>query len=99
MLERVPYTPKHEPASEAAKALVPQFIYADPDEAHPIDIREDFFGSRRKLRIGILGAGITTMNMLHYLEESIPAESVEVLVFEKNADVGGVVSDFIIILG
>lgn len=91
MLEKVPYQPKHEPSNEAARQYMPKFLYRNPD-SQDVTIKEEFYGARRKLRIGILGAGISTLNFLHYLQEKIPAETVEVVVYEQNHDVGGVVS-------
>lgn len=93
MLQKKSFTPRHPPTNPAAGAFVPKFIYRDPfNPDEEIEIKEEFYGSRKKLRIGILGASISTLNFLHFLQEKIPAESVEVVVWEKNSDVGGVVS-------
>ena len=93
MLERMPYQPKEEPANPLAKQYIPTFLYHDPTDTQGVTIRDDFYGTRRKLRIGILGAGITCLNVLHFLEKAIPPDSVEIVVYEKEKDVGGIVSN------
>lgn len=90
-LQKTDFQPKTPPATPKAAQLVPKFIYCDPKNPNSVDIREDFYGSRRMLRIGVLGAGISLLNFLHYLFELVPEESVEVVVYDKNEDVGGVV--------
>ena len=91
-LERVPYTPPHPLSHPSAASFLPEYIYQDPSEANPIRIRDDFCGTRRKLRIGVLGAGITSLCFLHAVEKNLPADSIEIVVFAKEDDVGGVVS-------
>lgn len=91
MLEKVAYQPKNAPSNEAARQYIPRFIYQDINR-EDVDIKEEFYGTRRKLKIGVLGAGISTLNFLHYLQEKIPSESTEIVVYEQNRDVGGVVS-------
>lgn len=92
MLEKRDFQPKIPPSNPRAAHFTPKFIYCDPKSPHPLDIKEDFYGSRRKLRIGVLGAGISLLNFLHYLFELVPEESVDIVVYDKNEDVGGVVS-------
>jgi hypothetical protein len=78
---------------EAAEYL-PQYLHTNfPDPLGRADpkIRDDFYGTRRKLRIGILGAGICCINFLHFAER---LKDVELVVYEKNEDVGGVVRFF-----
>lgn len=91
MLEKRDFTPKAAPSNPKAQRFVPKFIYCDPKDPHPVDILEDFYGSRRRLRIGILGAGISCLNFLHHLFELVPEDSVEIVIYDKNEDVGGVV--------
>jgi hypothetical protein len=77
---------------EAADYL-PQYLhdsFPDPSGKPDPKIRDDFYGTRRKLRIGILGAGVCCINFLHYAEQQL--RDVEFVVYEKNEDVGGVVS-------
>ena len=76
----------------AAVDYLPQYIhdrFPDPSGRPDPKIRDDFYGTRRKLRIGILGAGISCINFLHYAEQQL--RDVEYVVYDKNEDVGGVV--------
>ena len=92
MLGRVPYRPSKPPQNKAAAAYAPTFLYRDPNDTSNIDILNEFYGSRRRLRLGILGAGITCINFLHFLEARIPLDSLQLVVYEREKDVGGVVS-------
>lgn len=82
-------------ASEAlenrrAANYIPTFVYdglPDPSGRPDVEIRNDFFGTRRKLRIGVLGAGIMGLQFLHSAEK---LKDVEIVVYEMNEDVGGV---------
>ena len=76
----------------AAADFLPQYLhdrFHDPSGRPDPKIRDDFYGTRRKLRIGILGAGICSLNFLHFAERQL--KDVEFVVYEKNKDVGGVV--------
>jgi hypothetical protein len=50
-------------------------------------IREEPFGTRRKIRVILMGAGASTVNFLKKAEETM--QNLEVTVYEKNYDVGG----------
>jgi len=50
-------------------------------------IREEPFGTRRKVRIVLMGAGASTVNFLKKAEESM--QNLEMTVYEKNHDIGG----------
>ena len=68
------------------------FVYAglpDPSGRPDIEVSNDFYGTRRKLRIGVLGAGISCLQFLHSAER---LKDVEIVVYEMNDDIGGVVS-------
>ncbi|KAK0270871.1 hypothetical protein LTR35_013923 [Friedmanniomyces endolithicus] len=78
-------------AHPAAAAFIPRYLHQGlPDSSGRPDvrIRDDFYGTRRKLRIGVLGAGISGLNFLHYAEQHL--RDVEIVVYERNEDVGGV---------
>ncbi|KAK0247243.1 hypothetical protein B0A54_11929 [Friedmanniomyces endolithicus] len=78
-------------AHPAAAAFIPRYLHqGQPDSSGRPDvrIRDDFYGTRRKLRIGVLGAGISGLNFLHYAEQHL--RDVEIVVYERNEDVGGV---------
>jgi hypothetical protein len=53
-------------------------------------VREEPFGTRRKLRVGFLGPGMSGLNFFKYTEEKL--RNVEVVCWEKNNDIGGTVS-------
>ncbi|KAK3720821.1 hypothetical protein LTR37_003484 [Vermiconidia calcicola] len=66
---------------------LPQYLhdsFPDPTGQPDPKIRDDFFGTRRKLRIGILGAGICCINFLHYAEEQL--KDVEIVVYAPAAE-------------
>lgn len=50
-------------------------------------IREEPFGTRRKVRVVLMGAGASTVNFLKKAEESM--QNLEITVYEKNHDIGG----------
>jgi hypothetical protein len=50
-------------------------------------IREEPFGTRRKLRVVLMGAGASTLNFLKKTEERM--HNLDVTVYEKNHDIGG----------
>jgi hypothetical protein len=50
-------------------------------------IREEPFGTRRKLRVVLMGAGASTVNFLKKTEERM--QNLDVTVYEKNHDIGG----------
>ena len=77
----------------SAQDFIPKYLhnsFPDPTGRPDVKIRDDFYGTRRKLRIGILGAGISCLNFLHFAEKEL--RNVEFVVWDKNEDVGGVVS-------
>lgn len=87
---RINYEPSTAPAHPAAVNYIPKYLHEDPSGTPDVAIRDDFFGTRRKLRIGVLGAGVCAINFLHFAEQQL--QDVEIVVFERNEDVGGVVS-------
>lgn len=50
-------------------------------------IREEPFGTKRKVRVVLMGAGASTVNFLKKAEESM--QNLEMTVYEKNHDIGG----------
>ncbi|KAK5124271.1 hypothetical protein LTR85_001974 [Meristemomyces frigidus] len=88
---RVEYEPKVPLAHPAAADYLPRYLHdgiPDSQGRPDIKIRDDFYGTRRKLRIGVLGAGISCLNFLHFAEERL--RDIEIVVYERNEDVGGV---------
>ena len=52
-----------------------------------VTIREENFGTKKKMRIAMLGAGISGINFFKFAEEKL--ENVDIVCYEKNHDVGG----------
>ena len=50
-------------------------------------IREEPYGTKRKVRIILMGAAASTANFLKKAEEQM--ENLDIVVYEKNHDVGG----------
>ncbi|KIW94844.1 uncharacterized protein Z519_04822 [Cladophialophora bantiana CBS 173.52] len=55
-----------------------------PDD---VEILEQLYGTRKKMRIAVLGAGMSGLNFFKTAEERL--KNVEIICYEKNADVGG----------
>ena len=90
-MTRIQYAPKEKVSHPAAADYIPQYLhpgFSDQSGKHDVQIRDDFYGTRRKLRIGVLGAGITCINFLHFAEQQL--KDVELVVYERNEEVGGV---------
>jgi hypothetical protein len=52
-----------------------------------VAIREEPYGTKKKMRIAMLGAGVSGLNFFKFAEEKL--ENVEIVCYEKNRDVGG----------
>jgi hypothetical protein len=52
-----------------------------------VSIRPEPFGTEKKMRIAMLGAGISGLNFFKFAEQKL--ENVEIVCYEKNRDVGG----------
>src|SRR4051812_47037681 len=50
-------------------------------------IREEPYGTKRKLRVVLMGAGASTLNFLKKAEEE--TQNLDIVCYEKNDDVGG----------
>jgi NAD(P)-binding Rossmann-like domain len=55
--------------------------------AGDVTIREENYGTKKKKRIAMLGAGISGINFFKFAEQKL--ENVEIVCYEKNHDVGG----------
>ena len=55
--------------------------------ADDVTIREHHFGVTRRLRIAMIGAGMSGLNFFKFAEERM--DNVDITCFEKNSDVGG----------
>jgi hypothetical protein len=52
-----------------------------------VTIREEPYGTKKRMRIAMLGAGVSGLNFFKFAEEKL--ENVEIVCYEKNRDVGG----------
>jgi cation diffusion facilitator CzcD-associated flavoprotein CzcO len=52
-----------------------------------VPILEQLCGTRKKMRIAMLGAGVSGLNFFKFAEDKL--KNVEIICYEKNADVGG----------
>lgn len=50
-------------------------------------IREEPYGTKRKVRVVLMGAGASSLNFFKKVEEEM--QNVEVVCYEKNKDIGG----------
>jgi hypothetical protein len=72
-------------AREQNSTSVPTFTNnPSPDD---VEILEQLCGTRKKLRIAMLGAGVSGINFFKRAEERL--KNVEIVCYEKNSDVGG----------
>lgn len=59
----------------------------NPDPEHDVDISDQLFGSKRKLRVVLLGSGLSGINFFKFAEDK--ATNLEIRCYEKNEDIGG----------
>lgn len=64
-----------------------QMYLNNPDPEHDVDIPDQLFGSKRKLRVIVLGSGVSGINFFKFAEEK--ASNLEIRCYEKNEEVGG----------
>lgn len=62
------------------------FLIPEQDETG-YRIREQPYGTKREVKVVLMGAGASTLNFLKAAEEQM--ENVKITVYEKNKDVGG----------
>lgn len=77
----VPDIPNNNPTAERDGLQIP-----DTDETG-YRIREEPYGTKRRIRVVLMGAGASTVNFLKKAEEQM--DSLDICVYEKNKDVGG----------
>lgn len=64
-----------------------EFYLNRPDPEHDVDISEQMFGSRRKLRVIVIGSGMSGLNFFKFAEDK--ATNLDIRCYEKNEDIGG----------
>ncbi|KAK5136660.1 hypothetical protein LTR08_002313 [Meristemomyces frigidus] len=74
-------TDENSPTAERDGAFIPE------TDASGYRIREEPYGTKRPVRVVLMGAGASTLNFLKKAEEEM--SNMKVRVYEKNADVGG----------
>jgi len=52
-----------------------------------VTIHDQLYGTRKKMRVVMLGAGVSGLNFFKFAEEKL--KNVEIICYEKNDDVGG----------
>ena len=72
---------RNDPLAERDGWLIPE------EDETGYRIREQPYGTKRKLRIVMMGAAASTVNFLKKSEEEM--EDLDICVYEKNHDVGG----------
>ena len=72
---------RNDPLAERDGWLIPE------EDEHGYRIREQPYGTKRKVRIVLMGAAASTVNFLKKAEEQM--ENLDIVVYEKNHDVGG----------
>jgi len=63
------------------------FYLNNPDPENDVDIPEQLFGSRKKLRVIVLGCGMSGINFFKFAEDK--ASNLDIQCYEKNEDIGG----------
>lgn len=56
-------------------------------DEHGYKIKEQHYGTKRKVKVILMGAGASTLNFLKKAEEDM--QNLEIVVYEKNHDIGG----------
>ncbi|KAL9086276.1 MAG: hypothetical protein Q9165_007191 [Trypethelium subeluteriae] len=69
------------PTAERDGALVPK------RDEHGYEVREQQMGTKKRIRVVLLGAGASSLNFFKKAEEQM--ENMEMCCYEKNADIGG----------
>lgn len=79
--DRVKDIDRNHPTAERDGHLIPE------TDATGYRIREQPYGTKRPVRVVLMGAGASTLNFLKKAEEHM--QNLSIRVYEKNKDVGG----------
>jgi hypothetical protein len=60
---------------------------APETDEHGYRIREEPYGTKRKVKVILMGAGASSLNFFKKAEEEM--QNLEIVCYEKNKDVGG----------
>ena len=83
----VEYSPSEPLSNLEASKFVPTYLYtavADASGLPDVQIKDDFYGTRRKLRIAVVGAGGSGIQFLHDAQR---LKDVEIVVYDRNHEV------------
>jgi ATP-dependent protease ClpP protease subunit len=72
---------RNDPLAERDGWLIPE------EDEHGYRIREQPYGTKKKVRVILMGAAASTANFLKKAEEQM--DNLDICVYEKNYDVGG----------
>lgn len=90
----VEYAPPEPPSNPEANKFVPTYLhtgFSDASGRGDVRIRDDFYGTRRKLRIAVVGAGGSGLQFLHDAQR---LKDVEIVVYDRNHEVCSVILVF-----
>lgn len=77
-----------DPVKQPAQSKNPHIKVTD---SQPYQIREQSFGTKKRMRIVVIGAGVSGLSFFKMAEENL--KNVEIICYEKNTDIGGTVSN------
>lgn len=83
----VDYSPPEPLSNPEAIKFVPSYLHTglqDASSRPDIRIRDDFYGTRRKLRIAVVGAGGSGLQFLHDAQH---LKDAEIVVYDRNHEV------------
>jgi cation diffusion facilitator CzcD-associated flavoprotein CzcO len=72
---------------QLAFSAAPDGVPAPDSDSKGYTIREEHYGTKRRLKVILMGAGASTINFLKKAEEEM--QNLDIVVYEKNHDVGG----------
>jgi hypothetical protein len=85
-MTNIEYSPPQPLSNAEASKFVPAYLHSlagDPSRPD-VRIRDDFYGTRRKLRIAVVGAGGSGLQFLHDAQR---LEDVDIVVYDRNDEV------------
>lgn len=62
-------------------------VYYNNPSSDDVPIREEMFGSKKKLKVIVLGCGISGVNFFKFAEDK--SSNLQIVCYEKNEDIGG----------
>ena len=90
----VEYSPPEPLSNPEASKFVPTYLHTGGGNASgraDVRIKDDFYGTRRKLRIAVVGAGGSGLQFLHDAQR---LKDVEIVVYDRNHEVRSIMLFF-----